>query len=39
MIDGLKEIEMEEKEDLSFLSDEYKVILRDAEKIRKEFKS
>lgn len=38
LIDGLKELQMQE-EDLSFLSDEYKEILSQAEKVQNEFKN
>ncbi|CAI2359386.1 unnamed protein product [Moneuplotes crassus] len=38
LIDGLKELQMQE-EDLNFLSDEYKEILGNAEKIKKSFES
>jgi Bardet-Biedl syndrome 7 protein len=38
LIDGLKELQMQE-EDLNFLSEEYKEILGNADKIKKKFES
>ena len=38
LIDGLKELQMQE-DDLNFLSDEYKEILGNADKIKKNFES